>query len=332
MNTKVCPKCGKDNAAQMKFCSNCGQSLPGDVAPNYREEPPPTVFMGQPPPRPQNPPIPPPPSQSPFGQPQQSASNAPNSPFGQPNPPGAPFGQQSAPNNPQFSTPTPPAPPKKSNKGLIFGAVGCLGLLVVSVIGLAIVGFVYYGSGSSRTSYNTPTPTPYASNSFVSNSALSNSAKNTTSTGDNTTTAANTTTGDDSSSTLLTTILESRKTVGSFNQTSVKSVVTKDYFPEGTGAAQASYSNGSKYVYLTVGQFASMDDSKKNFNDQVRGIKGNGGKVTYQNTAADGTISAIYEKGGYYFAEYCNTNNFCNRIHSDNRQALKSFFGSYAKE
>lgn len=339
MNTKVCPKCGKDNAAQMRFCSNCGQSLPDAAAPGYREEPPPTVFMGQPPPKPQSPPIPSPSQQTPFGQPPQSGSNAPNpfgqpnasnSPFGQPNPSNTPFGQQSAPNNPQFSTPAPPPqPPKKSNKGLIFGAIGCLGLLVLSVIGVGIVGFFYYGSSSSRVSYDTPTPTPYSSNTFVSNSSLSNSAKNTTSTSDNTNTAG----GDDlPSSNLLTTILESRKTVGSFNQTSVKSVVTKDYFPEGTGAAQASYSNGSKSVFLTVGQFASMDDSKKNFNDQIRGVKGNGGKVTYQNTASDGTISAIYEKGGYYFAEYCNTNNFCNRIHSDNREALKSFFGSYAKE
>jgi hypothetical protein len=328
MNTKVCPKCGRDNAAQMKFCSNCGQSLPDQAATNYQEDPPPTVFMGQPPPRPQNPPIPPPQQQSPFDQPQQQnrqnppfQQSASNNPFNQPVAPNAGFGQSNAPNNPQFSIPAPPPqPPKKSNKGLIFGAIGCLGLLVLSLFGAGIAGLIFYNSSSTTLKSDYPSPTPYSSNSFVSNSSK-----------DTTTSDDNSTTGTDSS-TLLTTILESRKTVGSFNQTDVKSVVASEYFPEGTGAAQATYSNGKKYVYLTVGQFASTADSKKNFEDQIRGVKGNGGKVTYQNTASDGTISAIYEKGGYYFAEYCNTNNYCNRIHSDNRDALKSFFGSYAKD
>ncbi len=326
MNTKVCPNCRKDNAAQMRFCSNCGQNLHDQAAPNYREEPPPTVFMGQPPPKPQSPPMPPPQQsqqpQSPFGQPQQNQQDIPkqqsasNNPFGQSNAPNNPFGQPNVPHNPQFSTPAPPAqPPKKSNKGLIFGAIGCLGLLVLSLFGAGIAGLIFYNSSSTTVKTDYPTPTPYSSNSSVSNSST-----DTNSTDDNT------------SSTFLTTILESRKTVGKFNQTDVKNVIASEYFPEGTSAAQATYSNGKRNVYLTVGQFASMDDSKKNFEDQIRGVKGNGGKVTYQNTASDGTISAIYEKGGYYFAEYCNTNKFCNRIHSDNRDALKSFFGSYAKE
>lgn len=337
MNTKICPKCGKDNAAQMKFCSNCGQNLPDAATMSRPEEPPPTVFMGQAPPKPQSPPIPPPNQsppqpQSPFGQqPPPQQQNAPNNPFGQQTPPNNPFGQQSAqnnpfgqqsapkaPNQPQFSTPPPPAqPPKKSNKGLIFGAIGCLGLLVLSAVGLGIAGIFYYGSDSAR---NYPSPTPYASNTFSSNSSSSNTASNTNSTGT-----------DSTSSTLLTAILESRKTVGAFKQTDVKSVVVSEYFPEGTGAAQASYSNGSKNVFLTVAQFSSMDDAKKNFNDQIRGVKSNGGKVVYENTASDGTISAIYEKGGYYFAEYCNTNNFCNRIHSNSRDSVKSFLEAYAK-
>lgn len=327
MNNKVCPKCGRENAVQMRFCSNCGQNLPEPISPSYQEDLPPTVFMGQPPPKPQSPPIPPPP-QSPFGQPppQQNPQNNPyqqsasNNPFNQPN---AGFGQPNVPNmpnTPQFSIPAPPAqPPKKSNKNLIFGAIGCLGLLVLSLFGAAIAGIVFYSSSSTTAKNDYPSPSPYGSNSFVSNSNLSNSSSNTA-------------TNNAPSPNLLTAILESRKTVGAFNQTDVKSVVASEYFPEGTGAAQATYSNGKKNVFLTVGQFATTEDSKKNFEDQIRGVKGNGGKVTYQNTASDGTISAIYEKGGYYFAEYCNTNNFCNRIHSDSRDALKSFFGSYAKE
>lgn len=335
MNMKVCPKCGKENAPQMNFCSDCGQGLPSGGAPTGRiDEPPPTVFMGQQPP------------QSPFGQ-TPSSSNAPNNPFGQSQqnqqtPSNNPFGQsqqnQAPPNNnpfgqpsnnPQFSTPAPPAqPPKKGGKGMIFAAVGCLGLLVLGLVGAVIGGVLLYGG--SNTAQN-PTPTP-----FTNTSTPSNSAKNTSSSPSNNTSSDNTssdnTSGDPPSSNLLTMILESRKTVGSFNQTAVKSVTTSDYFPEGTGAAQATYSNGSKFVYLTVGQFVSMDNAKKNFNDQLKGVKSNGGKVTYQNTASDGTISAIYESRGYYFAEYCNTNNFCNRIHSDDREALKSFFGSYAKK
>ena len=339
MNTIVCPKCGNSNPSQMRFCSNCGQGLANPNAPAQSNEPPPTVFMGQAPPKPQSPPIPPPNQpppqpQSPFGQqppPQNQpktsfgGSEASNNPFNQPNQASSnPFNQPSAPNQgfgqpnqPQFSTPAPPPqPPKKSNKGVIFGVVGCLGLLVLGVIGAGIAGFFIYGSGNSRTS-SYPTPTPYASNTFTSNSSSSNTASNTTST--------------DASSNLLTAILESRKAVGPFNQTSVKNVTVSEYFPEGTGAAQAAYSNGSKNVFLTVGSFSSMDDAKKNFNDQIRGVKSNGGKVVYENTAADGTISAIYEKGGYYFAEYCNTNNYCNRIHSNSREAVKSFLESYAK-
>lgn len=348
MSIKICAKCGKENSAQMSFCSNCGNPLSAPSAPpantsKYTEDPPPTVFMGQSPPKPND---------SPFGQAGGSgSSNPPNNPFNTPPTPNSPFGQagqnnpfgqpqqpqnnpfgQNPPNtppftpnvpSPQFNTPAanPPQPPKKSNKGLIFGAVGCLGLLVLSVVGLGIVALVF-GDQIAGKNNNYPSPTPYTNNTSTANTK---SSPSTTPFGSN-----KTTTGNDSDSDLLLSILESRKQVGSYNQTDAKTVVVGDYFPKGNGAAQASYANGSKYVYLTVGKFDSMDDAKANFDDQIRGIKANGGKVTYQNTASDGTISAIYEKGGYYFAEYCNTNNYCNRIHSNNRDALRSFFESYA--
>ncbi|HQU86461.1 MAG TPA: zinc-ribbon domain-containing protein [Pyrinomonadaceae bacterium] len=350
MSSKICAKCGKANSPEMSFCSNCGTPL-GSSAPNtskYTEDPPPTVFMGQSPPKP---------SDSPFGQSGGSGqSNKPNNPFDSPNTPNTPFGQPQQqsnnpfgqtppPNNPfgqgQQNTPpftpnvqtpqftptpaSPPQPPKKSNKGLIFGVVGCLGLLVISVIGIGIVGFAFSDDLFGKKN-NYPTPTPNLGNS--SSPITKNSPKGSTTPFDNKNSSP--TTDDSDSSALLLSILESRKEVGKYTQTDAKTVTVSDYFPKGNGAAQATYSGGGKYVFLTVAKFDTNEDAKQNFNDQVSGVKSNGGKVTYQNTASDGTISAIYEKGGYYFAEYCNTNNYCNRIHSNNRDALRDFFKSYA--
>lgn len=226
---------------------------------------------------------------------------------------------------PAFSA---PPPTKKGGKGWIFAVAGCLGLLIVSVVGLGILAFVFGTDMLGKKSGDYPTPKPNTNavlNSKQSDSDSTNSKTDLTNSfksDDNT---------DSSSTNLLVKILEARKTVGPFNQTYAKSLVTKDYFPLANEAAQAEYSNGSNNVYLTVGKFDSLDVAKRNFNDQIQGVKSGGGKITYQNTAADGTISAIYNNKGYYFAEYCNTNNFCNRIHSDSQSALKSFFENYAK-
>lgn len=339
MNDKICIKCGTSNSAEMRFCSNCGQALSAPPAEktSFQQEPPPTVFMGQAPPKP---------GESPFGQSGQSnppgspfTPPPPNTPFGQPQSPPPPQQQQQAPSfgqpqqnapftpnvpgvpNPQFSTP--PPPPAKSNKGLIFGAIGCIGLLVISVIGIGIIGLAFSDDifGTAKNNKTTASPSPFSSNSTTANTKTPTASP----------TPFSSPTDSSDSSSLLLSILESRKEVGSYNQTDAKIVPVKDYFPKGNGAAQATYSSGGKYVFLTVGKFDSMGDAKENFNDQISGVKANGGKVTYQNTAADGTISAIYEKGGFYFAEYCNTNNYCNRIHSNNRDALRAFFQEYAK-
>ncbi len=289
MSSQICPKCGTNNPAEMRFCSNCGQTL---SAPENREEPPPTVFMNQPPPVSQK----------------------------------TPEFTQTA---PQISA-NPPPPPKKSSKAWMFGIAGCLGLLVISVVGLGVLVFALgYNSDllsenqNNNKSFPTPTPKPNSNSNPVFNSKpLVSDSPDVNQTDDDT---------DSDSDNFLVTILEARKQVGAFNQTAVKSLVTKDYFPLAEGAAQAEYSNGSKNVYLTVGNFSSLDVAKQNFNDQIEGVKSGGGKITYENTADDGTISAIYNNKGFYFAEYCNTNNFCNRIHSDNQAALSSFVKEYAK-
>lgn len=304
MSNRICPKCGTSNPAEMSFCSNCGQTLnvPVENVSGRSEEPPPTVFMNQP---------------------------SPTSP------------RQPVVTTPQISS-NPPQPPKKSSKALMFGVIGCLGLLVVSVVGLVIAGLALgYGSNifskKEEPYKDSRTPTPKSNSNSVSNSkpviSDTRNTKKTDSTNTSRTDSTDTSKTDDDSdsSAFLVTVLEARKQVGSFNQTSAKTLVTKDYFPLASGAAQAEYSNGSKYVYLTVGKFSSLSVAKENFNDQIKGIKGGGGKVTYENTADDGTISAIYNNKGYYFAEYCNTNGFCNRLHSDNQAALQSFFKEYAK-
>ncbi len=301
MSNRICPKCGTSNPAEMSFCSNCGQTLnvPVENAPRRSEEPPPTVFMNQP---------------------------TPTSPH------------QPVLTTPQISS-NPPQPPKKSSKALMFGVIGCLGLLIVSVVGLVIAGFALgYGSdifSKKEEPYRDfPTPTPKSNSNSVSNSKPVISDTRNTKKSDSTNTSPTNTsqTDDDSdSSAFLVTILEERKQVGSFNQTSAKTLVAKEYFPEADGAAQAEYSKGSKQVLLLVGKFSSPEVAKQNFNDQIKGVKSGGGKVTYENTADDGTISAIYTHKNFYFAEYCNTNSFCNRILSSDQATLKSFLEDYAK-
>lgn len=285
MSSKTCPQCGTVNPADMSFCSNCGQNLTSpDNAPRASQEPPPTVFMGQ--------------TQS---------------------PPEKPFEKPAAP----FSAPAAGAPPKKGGKGWIFAVAGCLGLLILSVIGLGVVAFVLgYGSFQSK---NNDYPSPSTNVNSVSNTKTKNSSSANESLNDDSSSS------DKSSGDFLVTILEARKKVGSFNQISAKSLVAKEYFPLANGAAQAAYTNGSKNVFLTIGIFDSLEVAKENFEDQIKGIKSGGGKVTYENTASDGTVSAIYNNKGFYFAEYCNTNAFCNRIHSDSQTALKSFFENYVK-
>lgn len=288
MNNKICPKCGTANPFDMSFCTNCGQSLSASgssgAAQGNADEPPPTVFI---------------------------------------NPTPTPVTNPIQPNIPPVIPSIPPQPPKKGGKGWLFALVGCLGLLILSGIGLAAAIFLGMNSNLVTTadnSYTTSTPSRNTSNNENAENRNSDS-----------TNVKRNSTDDSDSGAFLVSILEARKQIGEFNQTSAESVETEKYFPEGTGAAQGSYTNGSKVVFLTVGQFDSQADAKRNFNDQISGVKSNGGKVTYQNTASDGTITAIYESRGYYFAEYCNTNNFCNRIHSDDRQALKSFIDSYAE-
>jgi hypothetical protein len=299
MNNRICPKCGTNNPAGMSFCTNCGQTLtaPAENAPQRPEEPPPTVFMNQPPPV------------------------TPRQPVAAP---------------PQISSTPPPQPPKKNSKAWMFGVAGCLGLLIVSVVGLVIVGIALsYSDFFSKKDepyrdFPTPSPTQKTNSNSVFNTRLSNSDSTNTTETDTTNTIP--TDDDTDSGAFLVTILESRKQVGPFNQTSVTSVEAKKYFPLANGAAEAAYSNGSKNVYLMVGKFSSLPVAKENFEDRIEQVKsGSGGKVTYENTASDGTISAIYNHKGYYFTEYCNTSAFCNRIYSDNQAALKSFFESYAK-
>lgn len=293
MNNKICPKCGTANPADMSFCTNCGQTLAafGGSPPPRPEEPPPTVFMNQP-----------------------KVTN--------PNQPAVP---------PVVAMP--PQPPKKGGKGWLYALGGCFGLLLLSGIGLAVVlalgiggAFLSSSNNSSNTSLNT---TPSSNTTRKNDSTV---IRKNDSTPENTTSPSND--GGDTSEYLVK-ILETRKSVGGFNQKDVKTVVIKDYFPQAIGAAQAAYQKGSNYVFLTIGQFTTVEDAKENFEDQLDGVKDKGGKVTPLEPGADGTVSAIYESSyegnTFYFAEYCNTNKFCNRIHSNNRDALRSFVSDYAK-
>jgi hypothetical protein len=237
------------------------------------------------------------------------------------------------PNNPMLPPNVgaiPPQPPsKKGGKGWIYALAGCFGLLLLSGVGLGILVLLGIGGGlfatSNNSSYPSPSPTPSSNTNRKNDSTVVRKNDSTPET-----TPSPSDDGGDTSEYLVK-ILEARKSVGGFNQTDVKTVVTKDYFPQGIGAAQAAYQKGKTYVFLTIGQFASVEEAKENFEGQLDGVKDGGGKVTPLEPGADGTVSAIYERGGFYFAEYCNTNKFCNRMHSNNREALRSFITDYAK-
>lgn len=272
MSSKTCPNCGVQNPPNMSFCSNCGNSLA-------------TV--------PQN------------NAPNVNASDLPPTMISyQPN-------LQANPTAPPVTPSTqPPVPPKKGNKGLILGLVGCGGLLVLSVIGLVVAFGVlgYLGVDSNKKKEADINISP--PNSNVSNTnGISNR--------------------NDSPKTDSTMLNEFQKLkqVGEFKQTYLKSVPAKDFFPSATEAAQASYYNGKKYVISTLGKFPSNSAAFDDFDTQIKNIKADGGQI-YSNESKNNTKAAFYKYKNYYFIEACG-DAVCSRNNSDDRNALSKFAVSF---
>ncbi len=207
---------------------------------------------------------------------------------------------------PNFS----PPPAKKGGKGLLFGLLGCSGLLLISLVGGLAAGIVLW-----QRSEVLPSPSPYTldSNSNINNSnqSLNNSNSNV---------ALNT---GGAGETMLAE-LQKAKQIGAFRQTDARIVNAKDYFPLATDAVQATYTNGSQNVYWTIGKFSSSEDTRSDFDTQVTNVKGSGGTI-YTNSSKNGTHSAVYKNNkDYYFVETAASDNG-SRIHSSDRAALLSF-------
>ena len=284
MNSKICPRCGFQNPPNMSFCSNCGQSLAiapesgGNVSQGNPSEPPPTVLSYQ------------------------------------PNIPASPAPQNFQQPSPHMQQPPSPAasPPKKGNKGLLFGLLGCGGLLLASLIGLAVGIPLLQRAGVLPQPLFGGTRRIYDSNLYNTNTT------NTNSTG---------VTNNRSGSTLLTE-LQGLKQVGEFRQTEVKTVPAKDFFPSATEAVQATYTNGSKYVATTSGKFSSNDAAFSDFNTQIKNVKDGGGTI-YSNESKNGTQAAAYKYKNFYFIEACGQS-VCTRNNSNDVNALRSFTTSYS--
>lgn len=280
MNPTICPKCGFSNQAAMKFCANCGQSL--FVAPPQQQqnnpEPLPTMLSYKP-----EIPTPAPsiaPSVSTFG-------NAPSA-----------------------------APAKKSSKGLLFGLLGCGGLLVISFIGLIIAIPVLqsvkvlpqplFGSKSSDSDDVNTNVSLTNSQSLEDSKPIASTKSKLLSEG------------------------EALKEIGDFKQTSLKTVSADDYFPGAVEVVQATYYSGPKFVISTNGRFSTAQEARNSFNTQISNVKAAGGQILSQQSKND-TDAASYKHKGYYFLEAC-TKGTCSRNNSSDPEALKRFVTSFTQK
>lgn len=121
--------------------------------------------------------------------------------------------------------------------------------------------------------------------------------------------------------------LQKLKQIGTFKQTDLKTVTAKDFFPSSIDVAQATYSNGSKFVVSTLGKFSSNQDAFDDFDTQIKNVKAGGGKI-YSNETKNGTKAALYKYNGYYFIEACG-DAACSRNNSDDLNALRNFATSF---
>lgn len=201
-------------------------------------------------------------------------------------------------------------PPKSSNtKFWVGGLLGCLGLMLLS--GIGIIALIAISNSASNTSnsnkiyisntgYPTANPTPDPTDLPLT----------------------------DPGSDLLD-IFNDKKEVGKFRQINSQIVPVETYFPFAQSAALASYHNGSRYVTVAIGKFDTFENAKKNFDDQFTNTKKNGGKTQILPVGKDGTINGVYQIKKNFYAEYCTTSAFCYRLVSTDAKALETFIKGF---
>lgn len=276
MNPNICPKCGFSNPTAMAFCSNCGQQMSSQQQPQQSNpEPAPTMLSYKP------------------EIPTPAPSIAPSvSTYGN----------------------TPSAPAKKGGKGLLFGLLGCGGLLVISFIGLIIAVPILQSLEVL--------PKPFFGGKKSSDTDINTAPSNSKSPDD-----AKTTNG---AKTKLYKEAESMKEIGDFKQTNLKTVSADDYYPGATEVVQATYYKGSKFVISTNGTFSSIDEATRSYNDQIKNVKAAGGEIL-SNQSKNGTDAASYKHKGYYFIEACSKGT-CSRNNSSDPAVLKQFVTSFSEK
>lgn len=201
--------------------------------------------------------------------------------------------------------------PAKSSRSLLYGLLGCGGLLVIFVIGAFIVGiFIKLGqTGQSNiSSSNVNAGSNYASNNSSSSTYPVNKS--------------NSDSIDQVNSSALDEV-RSLKQVGAFRQTEVKDVPAGDYYPSAGEAVQVTYQNGRQTVAAIVAQFSSEEAALADFDARIKGVKENGGKI-YNNMNKSGTRGAAYKFKEYYYIEVCGEA-ICWRNYSSELTAVKTF-------
>ena len=206
---------------------------------------------------------------------------------------------------------------KKNGKGLLFGLLGCGGLLAISLIALAV------GIPLLQRAEILPQPL-FGGSSTPSQTDLDKYRSNPTNINSNSAVVPN----NDGAGSKLLSEMQALKQVGSFNQTSVKVVNAKDFFPEADAAVQSGYSDGSQFVVSTTGKFPSNETALENFDIHLKFITKDGATI-YSNESKNGVNSAVYKYKDSYFIEVC-TQGTCSRNNSRDAKALQSFVKSYS--
>lgn len=201
----------------------------------------------------------------------------------------------------------PATAPARSSRALLFGLLGCGGLIVLSAIGLVVGGAFISLNKVGQTNVNANNLYNSNASSSVANSRIYNS---------------NGIAVEQVNSGALDE-MRSLKQVGDFRQTDVKTVPAGDTYPSATEAMQVTYQKGKQSVISTAAQFPSNEAALADFDARMKSVKEAGGKI-YNNMNKDGTKGSAYQYKNYYFIEACGET-ICWRNYSSELSAVRTF-------
>ena len=145
----------------------------------------------------------------------------------------------------------PATAPAKSSRGLMFGLLGCGGLIVLSVIGLTIGGVFVGLREVGQTNPNVSNLNANSSNSRIYDSNAASNEKFDSGALDE---------------------MRSLKRVGAFRQTNIKTIPAGDSYPSASETVQVTYQNGKQSVVSTVAQFSSNETAQADFDARMKNV------------------------------------------------------------